>query len=234
MANALPQLDFVSAVKLALSRIKEMDGRSRRSEFWWTALAIVIVNAILSFIPIVGPILSICVWVVAAPLMIRRLHDTGRGPVLVYIYLALTVIMQILAIVTYFKARNATTWSDIDAAAGTGAISLLVAIPAAIIGIVLIVFWAQDSQPFTNQFGPSPKYPDGGQGPQQPFGAQPMYGQQPQYGPQQYGQQPYQQPQQPQYQQPQQPQQPYGQQPYGPQQPQQTQYRPQQPQGPQQ
>lgn len=232
MATALPQLDFMSAVKLALSRIKEMDGRSRRSEFWWTALAIVIVNIILSFIPVVGPILSICLWVVATPLMIRRMHDTGRGPVLVYVYMALYVIMQILAIITYFKAKNATTWADIDSAAGTGALSLIVTIPAAIIGIILIVFWAQDSQPFPNQFGPSPKYPDGVQG-QQPYGAQP-FGQQPQYGPQQYGQQPYQQPQQPQYQQPQQPQQPYGQQPYGPQQPQQTQYRPQQPQGPQQ
>ena len=230
MATALPQLDFMTAVKQAVNRIKEMDGRSRRSEFWWTMLAVGIVNVILSFIPIVGPILSIVLWLAVAPLMIRRLHDTGRGPVLVYIYMALFVIMEILAIVTYFKAKNATTWADIDSAAGTGAISLLVTIPLAIIGIILIVFWCQDSQPFPNQFGPSPKYPDGVQG-QQPYGAQPMYGQQPQYGPQQ----PYQQPQQPQYQQPQQPQQPpYGQQPYGPQQPQQTQYRPQQPQGPQQ
>ncbi len=224
MANVVPQLDFGTAVKLSLSRIKDMEGRSRRSEFWWTALAIVIVNIVLNFIPIVGPILTICVWLVAAPLMIRRLHDTGRGPVLVYIYLALTVIMQILALVTYFKAKSATTWADIDAAASTGVISLLVAIPAAIIGIILIVFWCQDSQPFTNQFGPSPKYPDGmpGMG-QQPYGAQPMYGpQQPRYG---QPQQPYGQPQQPpygqqtQYQQP-----PYGQQPQQPPYGQQTQY----------
>ncbi len=207
MANVVPQLDFGSAVKLALSRIKDMEGRSRRSEFWWTALAIVIVNIVLNFIPIVGPILTICVWLVAAPLMIRRLHDTGRGPVLVYIYLALTVIMQILALITYFKAKNATTWADIDSAAGTGVFSLLVAIPAAIIGIILIVFWCQDSQPFTNQYGPSPKYPDGMPGMGQPYGAQPMYGpQQPRYG---QPQQPYGQPQQPPYGQPQQP---YGQQ----------------------
>ena len=214
MANVVPQLDFGTAVKLSLSRIKDMEGRSRRSEFWWTTLAIVIVNIVLSFIPVAGPILCICVWLAACPLMIRRMHDTGRGPVLVYIYMALYVIMQILALVTYFKAKSATTWADIDAAASTGVISLLVTIPAAIIGIILIVFWCQDSQPFTNQFGPSPKYPDGmpGMG-QQPYGAQPMYGPQQPYGQQPpYGQQT-------QYQQP-----PYGQQPQQPPYGQQTQY----------
>lgn len=235
MANALPQLDFVSAVKLALSRIKEMDGRSRRSEFWWTMLALFIVNVILAFIPVAGPILSIVLWLAAAPLMIRRLHDTGRGPVLVYVLMGLWIIYEIVALIVYFQARGARSLADLESAynsaVGLAVLSIPVGLALLVIGIILIVFWAQDSQPFTNQFGPSPKYPDGGQGPQQPFGAQPMYGQQPQYGPQQYGQQPYQQPQQPQYQQPQQP---YGQQPYGPQQPQQTQYRPQQPQGPQQ
>ena len=212
-----------------------MDGRSRRSEFWWTMLALFIVNVILAFIPVVGPILSIVLWLAAAPLMIRRLHDTGRGPVLVYILMGLWIIYEIVALIVYFQARGARSLADLESAynsaVGLAVLSVPVGLALLVIGIILIVFWCQDSQPYPNQFGPSPKYPDGVQG-QQPYGAQP-FGQQPQYGPQQY-QQPYQQqqPQQP-YQQPQQPQQPpYGQQPYGPQQPQQTQY--QQPQQPQQ
>ena len=216
MANVIPQLDFGSALSLALKRIKETEGRSRRSEFWWTMLALVLVNIVLSFIPVAGPILSICVWLAAAPLMIRRLHDAGYGPVLVYIYLGLSVIMQILSLIAYFKIKNATTWSDVSAAGSLATISLIVTVVDAIIGIILIVFWCQDSQPFVNQYGPSPKYPDGmpGMGPQQPFGARP-------YGQQQYGQQQ-------QYE----PQQQYGPQQYGPQQPQQ-QYGPQQPNNPQ-
>ena len=57
MAQPIPQLDFVTAVKLAIARIKDMEGRSRRSEFWWTMLALFIVNIILAFIPF-GWILS--------------------------------------------------------------------------------------------------------------------------------------------------------------------------------
>ena len=51
MANVVPQLDFMQALKLSTSRLKDMTGRSRRSEFWWTILAVGVLNIILSFIP---------------------------------------------------------------------------------------------------------------------------------------------------------------------------------------
>ena len=40
MAQVVPQLDFMQAVKLAYSRLKDTKGRSRRSEFWWAMLAV--------------------------------------------------------------------------------------------------------------------------------------------------------------------------------------------------
>ena len=184
-----------------------------------------------------GWILSLILWVCTIPLQCRRLHDIGKGNTLVYIYSGVYVLTMILSKYQSHLADKALRSLDFSAASTHDTLvapMIILGLAMLVLGIILLIWFVKDSQPFTNQFGPSPKYPDGGQGPQQPFGAQPMYGQQPQYGTQQYGQQPYQQPQQPQYQQPQQPQQPYGQQPYGPQQPQQTQYRPQQPQGPQQ
>ena len=48
----LPQLDFTEAVKLSWSKPTQFTGRSRRSEFWWSYLALFIINIFMSFIPL--------------------------------------------------------------------------------------------------------------------------------------------------------------------------------------
>ena len=40
--TAKPQLGFGEAVKVAMSRLTDIKGRSRRSEYWWTLLAFLI------------------------------------------------------------------------------------------------------------------------------------------------------------------------------------------------
>ena len=77
--NALPQLKFGEAVKLAWSKATRFNGRSRRSEFWWTYLAVFLVTLIVSFIPIIGNIISVLFGLAIIPLTFRRLHDTGRS-----------------------------------------------------------------------------------------------------------------------------------------------------------
>ena len=154
MANALPQLDFMQAVKLAWSRVKETTGRSRRSEFWWAMLALGVGGFILGLIPFIGPILQFATWIIAAPLMIRRLHDTGKGPGLVYAYLIIAAAVMIFALVV----RNT---HSLGLLATFATLSTIAAIAELVIGIILIVFCVQDSDPKTNQFGPSPKYVDG-------------------------------------------------------------------------
>lgn len=42
----LPQLSIGEALKAACNKIFQFNGRSRRSEFWWTALVVLIINAI--------------------------------------------------------------------------------------------------------------------------------------------------------------------------------------------
>ena len=157
MANALPQLEFVPALKLAYSRIKDMTGRSRRSEFWWAILAVGVAGFILSLIPKIGPIFQFAAWVVAAPLMIRRLHDTGKGPNLVYAYLIIAALVMIMGLIIRF---NPLTIFGV-----VGVLTTLCSIAWGVIGIILIVFCVQDSEPKTNQYGPSPKYPEGPENP---------------------------------------------------------------------
>ena len=39
-----PQLSVAEAVKLALGRLTDFSGRSRRSEFWWWMAIVILVN----------------------------------------------------------------------------------------------------------------------------------------------------------------------------------------------
>jgi uncharacterized membrane protein YhaH (DUF805 family) len=195
MVQPTPTLDIVQAVQQAISHITDMNGRARRSEFWWTMLAAFLVNLVFYFIPVVGPFLMLAVGVALVPLQIRRLHDTGKGATLVYVYFGIYALLMLIM----FIGATKNSWDAAVFFYNMATIIGLLSIVLFVMAIVLIVFWCQDSQPFPNQYGISPKYPNGtlnnGGGYQQP-----MYGpQQPQqpYGPQQtqYG--------------PQQPQQPY-------------------------
>ena len=128
----LPSLDFVSAVKLAISRVKEMDGRSRRSEFWWIVLALVIVNFVLAFIPVIGPIASFVLWIATIPLMIRRCHDTGNdGKKLVFTAVGLSVASSVLIMIQTSLAEKAMRNFDMSAASTHDALR----IPVILIGL---------------------------------------------------------------------------------------------------
>ena len=162
MAQPIPQLDFVTAVKVAIARIKDMEGRSRRSEFWWTMLALFIVNIILAFIPF-GWILSLILWVCTIPLQCRRLHDIGKGNTMIYIYSGVYVLTLILSKYQSYLAEKA--WKSLDFSAASTHDSLvipmiIVGLAALVLGIILLIWFVKDSQPGTNQYGPSPKYPD--------------------------------------------------------------------------
>jgi uncharacterized membrane protein YhaH (DUF805 family) len=115
--------------KVVLESYVKFDGRSRRAEFWWYALANLIISVVLNIIDAAlgmgggfGGVLSglygLAVLLPGIAVGIRRLHDTGK-----------------------------TGWW------------LLIALVPIIGLIVLIVFWATDSTPGANDYGMSEKYP---------------------------------------------------------------------------
>ena len=78
--KALPQLGFVEAVKLASSRILDFKGRSRRSEFWWWMLIVMIANwVITSFVSnlLVSSIIATIIMFFGLAVTVRRLQDSG-------------------------------------------------------------------------------------------------------------------------------------------------------------
>ena len=198
MQQGLPQLDFGQAVQLSLSRISDMNGRSRRSEFWWTMLAMMIPFFIIWIInrgmmsvagSVIMSLLGAAVWLASVPLQCRRMHDTGRGNTLVFA-LAAVYILQLLCTIIWVAQVSKNPFAALDSSMGT--LVGLCALVYFVLCIICIVFWAQDSQRGTNQWGPSPKYPDG------PANPQPMNGPQvPPQAPPQMPQNPPQMPQDP-------------------------------------
>ncbi len=115
--------------KLALSKYAQFHGRSRRKEYWYFVLFVVIISIIATIIDMVlgtyneeygvgilSGLFSLFILVPGIAVAIRRLHDTGRS----------------------------------------GWWYLLALLP--VIGaIVLLIFFVQDSEQGTNKYGPNPK-----------------------------------------------------------------------------
>ena len=126
-----PKVRFFECCKKAISNFKDYNGRSRRCEFWFWTLGVMICTIILCIIllllinipvlDIIGYILAViysgAVFVITLPLSIRRLHDIGKS----------------------------------------GWFILIGVVPIA--GqIILLIFFCFDSQRQSNQYGQSPKY----------------------------------------------------------------------------
>ena len=127
--EGVQRVRFFDAIKKALNNFKDYNGRSRRSEFWFWVLAVLLIGFLVGIISVLLSIIhkvigliviilfSLLVFIISLPLGIRRLHDMGK--VGWFIFLGLIPIVG---------------------------------------QIVLIYFYCQDSQKEKNQWGESPKY----------------------------------------------------------------------------
>lgn len=150
--NERKPLTFQEAIQLAASHFFDLEGRSRRSEFWWVMLAMYVVAAVL-------PLAFIVVDFLALPLVFRRLHDTGRSG---WWYGGL-LIGQCLSGVLGLVVLSISVLSVITMSIGGLAVLPIVLVWASLLvcyRVVLLVFLCQDSTPEANQYGPSPKYAD--------------------------------------------------------------------------
>ena len=137
---------------MAASHFFDLEGRSRRSEFWWVMLAMYVVAAVL-------PLAFIVVDFLALPLVFRRLHDTGRSG---WWYGGL-LIGQCLSGVLGLVVFGISVLSVITMSIGGLAVLPIVLVWASLLvcyRVVLLVFLCQDSTPEANLYGPSPKYAD--------------------------------------------------------------------------
>ena len=165
--QALPSLSMGEALKLATSRLTQFSGRSRRSEYWWTVLAVMAVSIVLSFLlllslfigegailitSILVNLISLFLSLAMLPLTFRRLHDAGHSALWL---LPMPVFSVAIVIASAIESQSVMGFQD-------GALWIYLffyCLVCLVYGIVLLVFTCQDSQPYTNRYGESPKYP---------------------------------------------------------------------------
>ena len=172
--RALPQLGFVEAVKLASSRILDFKGRSRRSEFWWWILIVLVANwTLTSFVSdlLISSIIATIVMFFGLAVTARRLQDADKSAWWVYISYALGIISNIYS-ATSPAIKNlmedATNGSfdpdNVIKVWGHNAGELLflsgVSILFAIFALIVFIMCLKDSEPQTTEHGDSPKYVD--------------------------------------------------------------------------
>ncbi len=164
---ALPQVGFVEANKLALQKIIEFKGRTRRSEFWWAMLGIIIVTLLTSWIPVVGSIVAVVATIMEISLTFRRLHDTNRsgwwiGGTYIFSLVLLGFFFAIFGTVVIEAIKDPSYELD-TAAFAVANIGALVAwcvglFILVIIQLVILVFCCIDSDVNANKYGESTKY----------------------------------------------------------------------------
>ena len=152
---ATPSLGFSEAVNKAASNILKFEGRSRRSEYWWTMVIVYLVSIALT--PLAGFVLSL----LTIPLTFRRLHDTGRsgwwwgGSAILQ---AIAIVLFIYGItIAYLNADNIHGYGDEIMWAFLLKYTVL-SVLIIIYKIVLLVLYCIDSEPYENDYGESFKY----------------------------------------------------------------------------
>ena len=70
---------FLNSIKLIFQNYANFTGRTKKSDFWWGFLFLVIVSAATAYIPIIGSVISVALFIPNLSLCIRRLHDVGKS-----------------------------------------------------------------------------------------------------------------------------------------------------------
>lgn len=70
---------FIDAIKLCFSKYADFNGRAPRAEYWWWFLFTFIIDVALGWVPVLGWIISLGLFIPTLAVSWRRLHDIGKG-----------------------------------------------------------------------------------------------------------------------------------------------------------
>lgn len=161
---ASPKLGFKEAVKNVLSNLTNVSGRARRSEYWWYALATTVVSGILSQIfssmPLVNTIISIIISLSMVAVAVRRVHDSGKNAIWVYIDYIFSIILLVYLYASGFYDMASAINPNPNDIIGvvTNPVFGVSTLISLITGIVVFIFCLFDSDMTANKYGESPKY----------------------------------------------------------------------------
>ncbi len=144
-----PQIDFLTAVKTCvIEKYCNFTGRARRSEFWWYMLAYQILSWVVSGLTFKLGSVNVMDYLDNPTAYLGAYLSSPSG--IIGSVFALALLLPTLGV--YVRRLHDTGRS--------GLWLLLFLIPCVnFVFLVIFIVWAcQDSQPMTNEYGPSPKY----------------------------------------------------------------------------
>ena len=127
-------MDFQTALRTFWKRYRDFRGRSRRSEYWFIQLFLVVTNISVAIID-----LALMGWDV------DRFIANGGGGIVGLVWILVTIVPALAVLVRRLHDTGKSGWWAL-----VGFLPLVGA-------IVLLVFTVTDSSPGENKFGPSPK-----------------------------------------------------------------------------
>jgi len=127
-------LDFQRALRSFWKRYRDFRGRSRRSEYWFIQLFLVVTNIAVAIID-----LALMGWDV------DRFIANGGGGIVGLVWILLTIVPAVAVLVRRLHDTGKSGWWAL-----VGFLPLVGA-------VVLLVFTVTDSSPGENKFGLSPK-----------------------------------------------------------------------------
>ena len=163
---AKPQLGFTEANQLVASRLTDFNGRSRRSEYWWTMLSFLICvflisKALSAFLPdVLASLIPAAWWFYGYGVTVRRLQDTGKSKWWVIVSwaatFASTLYMYFSGLTDTLASVNANPQAAMKVFTDPGLI--LIGLVNLVTFVAILVFCCLDSKPEPNKYGESPKY----------------------------------------------------------------------------
>ncbi|MGA1511504.1 MAG: DUF805 domain-containing protein [Aquiluna sp.] len=127
-------MDFQTALRTFWKRYRDFRGRSRRSEYWFIQLFLVVTNIAVAIID-----LALMGWDV------DRFIANGGGGIVGLVWILVTIVPALAVLVRRLHDTGKSGWWAL--------VGLLPLVGA----IVLLVFTVTDSSPGENKFGISPK-----------------------------------------------------------------------------
>ena len=127
-------MGFQTALRSFWTRYRDFKGRSRRSEYWFIQLFLVVTNIAVAIID-----LALMGWDV------DRFIANGGGGIVGLVWILVTIVPALAVLVRRLHDTGKSGWW------------VLVGFLPLVGAIVLLVFTVTESSPGENKFGPSPK-----------------------------------------------------------------------------
>ena len=162
------EIGFADAIRICFNKYADFKGRAPRAEYWWWVLFTFVVSMATGWIPFLGHIATIALFIPGLAVSWRRLHDIGKSGAW-YFLPVVPAILFCSTLVFIFADALLSGHSGFVSSVGLPIWILFGAsgIITLVCEILLIVWLAREGEPHPNRFGPNPYGYDDGAAPGQ-------------------------------------------------------------------